>query len=119
MIQAVMTAKKVAAMMGMERCIEPRHSSRACVIQLAPAGLSHLVDSLVWYWVFDRYNCKTPTTQAERQMHSFVMGPADGPHCYCYHCYCYLINNKLGEQTVVLLVCFMSTCMHVVDRCKM
>jgi len=46
-IQAVMTARKVAAMMGMERCIEPRHSSRACVIQLAPAGLSNLVHNFV------------------------------------------------------------------------
>ena len=42
-IQAVMTARKVAAMMGMERWMEPRHSSSACVIQLAPAPYhSHL-----------------------------------------------------------------------------
>ena len=37
-IQAVMTAMKVAAMTGMERWMLPRHSRRACVIQLAPVN---------------------------------------------------------------------------------
>ena len=77
MIQAVMTAKKVAAMIGMERCIEPRHSSSACVIQLAPAGLSHIMHNFVWYWVFDIYCCKVMAIQAEMQMHSFIICTAD------------------------------------------
>jgi len=113
-IQAVMTARKVAAMMGMERCIEPRHSSRACVIQLAPACLSNLVHRFVRYWVFDIYRCKMMVIQAEMQMHSFIICPADYPQCYCY-----LTNNKLGKQSGVLLVCFMLTCGNVVDRCRM
>jgi len=114
-IQAVMTAKKVAAMMGMERCIEPRHSSKACVIQLAPAGLSNLVHGLVQSQVFDKYHCKTPVIEMQRCrciLLSFAQHMA-------LTCYCYMTNNNLGQQTGVLLVCFMLTCVNVVGRCRM